>query len=84
MAVGKVETEVEQLKTNIIHNEKELKDKKVKLLSKHDEAVSVENELKIKQKDVEDSERALKSLSYNEGHMEGLRKVPFLLAKFVR
>ncbi|KAI3817894.1 hypothetical protein L1987_11694 [Smallanthus sonchifolius] len=74
VAVGKTETEVEQLKTKIKHSEKELKENKTKLLSKHNEAVDAEKNLKIRQKDVENVEKALKSLSYEEGQMESLEK----------
>nr|GEX36859.1 structural maintenance of chromosomes protein 2 [Tanacetum cinerariifolium] len=44
------------------------------MLSKHDEAVALEIEVKVRQKDVENVERALTSLSYQEGHMESLKK----------
>ncbi|KAL8217998.1 hypothetical protein R6Q57_021371 [Mikania cordata] len=74
VAVGKTETEIEQLKTKIKHGEKELKENKTKLLSKHNEAVDAEKNLKIRQKDVEIVEKALKSLSYEEGQMENLEK----------
>ncbi|KAK9063288.1 hypothetical protein SSX86_017158 [Deinandra increscens subsp. villosa] len=74
VAVGKTETEVEQLKTKIKHSEKELKENKAKLLSKHNEAADAEKNLKIRQKDVENVEKALESLSYEEGQMEILEK----------
>ncbi|GKA91894.1 hypothetical protein Tco_0813819, partial [Tanacetum coccineum] len=38
--------------------ETELKEKTAKLLSKHVEAVALENEVKVRQKDVENVERA--------------------------
>ncbi|XP_071732712.1 structural maintenance of chromosomes protein 2-1-like [Rutidosis leptorrhynchoides] len=74
VAVGKTETELEQLKTKIRHSEKELKENKSRLSSKHNEAVDAEKNLKIRQKDVESVEKALKSLSYEEGQMEALEK----------
>ncbi|XP_076956979.1 structural maintenance of chromosomes protein 2-1-like [Bidens hawaiensis] len=74
VAVGRVESEVEQLKTKIKHSEKELKENKTKLSLKHNEAVEAEKQLKIRQKDLENVETGLKSLSYEEGQMESLEK----------
>ncbi|KAF5805595.1 putative transcription factor bZIP family [Helianthus annuus] len=74
VAVGKVETELEQLKMKIKHGEKELNENKTKLLSKHNQAVEAEKQLKIRHKDVENVENALKALSYEEGQMERLEK----------
>ncbi|GKB12949.1 structural maintenance of chromosomes protein 2 [Tanacetum coccineum] len=55
--------------------ETKLKEKMAKLLSKHDEVVALEYEVKVRQKDVKNVKRALTSLSYQEGHMESLKKV---------
>lgn len=44
-------------------------------MTKREEAVSVETELNIRKKDVENVESALKSLSYKDGEMEALQKV---------
>ncbi|XP_076945334.1 structural maintenance of chromosomes protein 2-1-like [Bidens hawaiensis] len=74
VAVGRVESKVEQLKTKIKHSEKELKENKTKLSLKHNEAVEAEKQLKIRQKDLENVEMGLKSLSYEEGQMESLEK----------
>ncbi|CAN0891551.1 Structural maintenance of chromosomes protein 2-1 [Linum grandiflorum] len=73
-AVGSAETELKQLKTKISHGEKELKEKRKLLMSKREEAVSVENELKARKKDVENVKLALDSLPYKEGQMEALEK----------
>lgn len=81
VAVGRVESEVEQLKTKIKHSEKELKENKTKLSLKHNEAVEAEKQLKIRQKDLENVEMGLKSLSYEEGQMESLEKVCFYFKK---
>lgn len=75
VAVGTAETELKQLKTKINHCEKELKEKKGQLLSKQEEAVAVERELNARKKDVENVNRALESLAYEEGEMESLQKV---------
>ncbi|KAK3001356.1 hypothetical protein RJ639_021135 [Escallonia herrerae] len=72
VAVGRAETELKQLKTKISHCKKELKEKKHQLLSKQEEAVSVDNELKVRKKDVENVRRALECISYKEGQMEAL------------
>ncbi|PWA67433.1 RecF/RecN/SMC [Artemisia annua] len=74
LVVTKAEADLKQLKTKISRCETELKEKTAKLLSKHDEAVALENEVKVRQKDVENVERALTSLSYQEGLMESLKK----------
>lgn len=50
------------------------------LSSKREEAVAVEKELSARTKDVEDVKRALESVSFDEGEMEALQKVAFLLA----
>lgn len=63
------------MKTKISHCEKELKEKTKQLLSKREEAISVENELSAKRKDVENVKLALESLPYKEGHLEALQKV---------
>ncbi|KAJ9678927.1 hypothetical protein PVL29_020972 [Vitis rotundifolia] len=74
VAVGSAETELKQLNTKITHCEKELKEKTNELISKHEEAVSVENELNVRRKDVENIKMALESLTYKEGQMEALQK----------
>ncbi|GJW42205.1 structural maintenance of chromosomes protein 2-1 [Tanacetum coccineum] len=74
LVVTKAEADLKQLKTKISRCETELKEKTAKMLSKHDEAVALENEVKVRQKDVEKVERALMSLSYQEGHMESIKK----------
>ncbi|KAL2540042.1 Structural maintenance of chromosomes protein 2-1 [Abeliophyllum distichum] len=48
--VGRTETELKQLQTRISHCEKDLKEKNSQLLSKREEAVAVENELKLGEK----------------------------------
>ncbi|CAN1267092.1 Structural maintenance of chromosomes protein 2-2 [Linum perenne] len=73
-AVGNAETELKQLKTKISHSEKELKEKKKLLMSKREEAVSVENELNARKKDVDNVKLALESLPYEEGQMEAVEK----------
>ncbi|KAJ4972330.1 hypothetical protein NE237_005429 [Protea cynaroides] len=73
-AVGGAETELKQLKTKISHCEKELKEKKRQLMSKHEEAVAIENELSVRREDVENVRMALESVSYKEGEMEELQK----------
>nr|GFD07686.1 structural maintenance of chromosomes protein 2-1-like [Tanacetum cinerariifolium] len=73
LVVTKAEADLKQLKTKISRCEIELKEKTAKMLSKHDEAVALEIEVKVRQKDVENVERALTSLSYQEGHMESLK-----------
>ncbi|EXC13941.1 Structural maintenance of chromosomes protein 2-1 [Morus notabilis] len=74
VAVGSAETELKQLKTKISHCEKELKEKTHQLMSKREEAISVENELSARKKDVENVRAALESLPYKEGQMEALQK----------
>ncbi|WCJ36468.1 Structural maintenance of chromosomes protein 2-2 [Euphorbia peplus] len=74
VAVGKAETELKQLTTKISHGEKELNEKKNQLMSKREEAVSVEKELSARSKDVENVKLALESLPYTEGQMEALQK----------
>ncbi|KAJ7982522.1 Structural maintenance of chromosomes protein [Quillaja saponaria] len=74
IAVGSAETELKQLKTKISHCEKELKEKTYQLKSKHDEAISVENELNGRREDVDNVKRELESLPYTEGEMEALQK----------
>ncbi|GMN40980.1 hypothetical protein TIFTF001_010195 [Ficus carica] len=74
VAVGSAETEMKQLKTKISHCEKEFKEKTRQLMSKRDEAVSVEKELSARKKDVENVRVALESLPYKEGQMEALQK----------
>lgn len=59
----------------ISHCEKELKEKTHQLMSKRQEAVSVENELNARRKDVENVKLALESVPYKEGQMEALEKV---------
>lgn len=66
---------MKQLKTKISHCEKELKEKKNQLRSKREEAISVENELNARRKDVENIKIGLESLPYKEGDMEALQKV---------
>lgn len=66
---------MKQLKTKISHCERELKEKTRQLMSKREEAVSVENELNTRKKDVENVKTALESLPYTEGQMEALQKV---------
>lgn len=79
MAVGSAETEFKQLETKISHCEKELKENTNKLLSKREEAVAVETELRARVKDVENLRVALNSLPYKEGQMEALQKVVEIL-----
>ncbi|KAJ0043677.1 hypothetical protein Pint_17204 [Pistacia integerrima] len=74
VAVGSVGTELKQLKTKISHCEKELKEKRDQLMSKREEAVSVENELNVRRKDVENVKQALESVPYKEGQMEALQR----------
>ncbi|XP_006848048.2 structural maintenance of chromosomes protein 2-1 isoform X1 [Amborella trichopoda] len=73
-SVGNAETELKQLTTKINHSERELKEKKKQLISKCQEALATENELKSKRKDVEDAKSALESVVYEEGQMETLEK----------
>ena len=54
---------------------KELKEKTRQLMSKREEAVSVENELNTRTNDVENVRSTLASLPYQEGQMETLQKV---------
>ncbi|KAI3432141.1 Structural maintenance of chromosomes protein [Psidium guajava] len=74
IAVGRADTELKQLITKIAHWEKELKEKRKQLLSKHEEAVAVENELNSRKRDVENVQKALESVPYKEGEMEALQK----------
>ena len=83
VTVGSAETELKQLNTKITHCEKELKEKTNELISKHEEAVSVENELNVRRKDVENIKMALKSLTYKEGQMEASQKVSVLFPKWL-
>ena len=62
------------MKTKISHCEKELAEKTKQLLSKREEAISVENELSTKRKDVENVKLSLESLPYKEGQLEALQK----------
>ncbi|WKA06788.1 hypothetical protein VitviT2T_024672 [Vitis vinifera] len=66
VAVGRAETELKQLNTKITHREKELKEKTNESISKREEAVSVENELNVRRKDVENIKMALESLTYKD------------------
>lgn len=70
---------MKQLKTKTSHCEKELKEKTHQLMSKREEAVSVENELNARRRDVENVKTALESLPCKEGQMEALQKVSTLL-----
>ncbi|CAO2825723.1 unnamed protein product [Amaranthus hypochondriacus] len=77
VAVGNVEIEVKQLKTQISHGEKELKEKTTQLKSKCNEATAVENELNSRKKEVEVVRKALESLTFTEdqnSHMEALHR----------
>ncbi|XP_050220819.1 structural maintenance of chromosomes protein 2-1-like isoform X2 [Mercurialis annua] len=74
VAVGNVETEMKQLKTKISHCQKELKEKNHQLISKREEAISVENELKARSEDVEKVKLALESLPNTDSQMEALQK----------
>ncbi|GKE56456.1 hypothetical protein Tco_1495641, partial [Tanacetum coccineum] len=76
-----LKTRIDELAKSLEGHEKEYEDgdksllnQLAKLLSKHDEAVALENEVTVRQKDIENVERALTSLSYQEGHMEILKK----------
>uniref|UniRef100_A0A1D1YJB7 Structural maintenance of chromosomes protein n=1 Tax=Anthurium amnicola TaxID=1678845 RepID=A0A1D1YJB7_9ARAE len=73
-AVGDAETELKQLKTRINHSEKELKGKKGQLVSKQEEAVSVERELNLRRKELEHIKVSMESIAYEEGQMEALQK----------
>lgn len=68
------------MKTKISHCEKELKEKRRQLMSKREEAVSVEKELKARTSDVENVKKALESLPYKEGQMEALQKVSMVIS----
>lgn len=83
VAVGSAETESKQLNTKIAHCEKELKEKTNELISKREEAVTVENELNVRRKDVENIKLALESLTIKEGEMEALQKVSVLFPKWL-
>lgn len=74
IAVGRADTELKQLKTKIAHWERELKEKRKQLLSMHEEAVAVENELNSRIRDVENVQKALESVPFKEGEMEALQK----------
>ena len=52
-AVRDAESGLKQLATKIKHFEKELKEKKALLVSKRDEAIAAENELKTRTKDLD-------------------------------
>ena len=71
---------MKQLKTKISHCEKELKEKRRQLMSKCEEAVSVEKDLKARTCDVENVNKALESLPYKEGQMEALQKVAMVIS----
>lgn len=71
---------MKKLKTKISHCEKELKEKRRQLMSKREEAVSVEKELKARTSDVENVKKALESLPYKEGQMEALQKVAMVIS----
>ncbi|MQL94958.1 hypothetical protein Taro_027621 [Colocasia esculenta] len=73
-AVGDAETELKQLKARINHSEKELKEKKGQLMSKHEEALAVENELNLRRKELEHIKVSIESIAYEEGQMETLQK----------
>ncbi|PKA61743.1 Structural maintenance of chromosomes protein 2-1 [Apostasia shenzhenica] len=73
-AVGNCENELKQLKTEMSHSEKELNEKRVQLISKHDEAAAVEKELNDRKKDLENIKTSLESIAYREGQMEALQK----------
>ena len=47
-------------------------------MSKREDAVAVESELKARKTDVENVKLALESLPYKEGQMEALQKVNML------
>ena len=49
-------------------------------MSKREEAVSVEKELKARTSDVENVKKALESLPYKEGQMEALQKVAMVIS----
>ena len=68
------------MKTKISHCEKELKEKRRQLMSKREEAVSVEKELKARTSDVENVKKALESLPYKEGQMEALQKFAMVIS----
>lgn len=74
-AVGDAESGLKQLATKIKHSEKELKEKKTLLVSKRDEAIAAENELKTRTKDLEGIKASMGSINYDEGQMEALQKV---------
>lgn len=74
-AVGDAESGLKQLATKIKHSEKELKEKKTLLVSKHDEAIAAENELRTRTKDLEGIKASMGSINYDEGQMEALQKV---------
>lgn len=73
-AVGDAESGLKQLATKIKHSEKELKEKKTLLVSKRDEAIAAENELKTRTKDLEGIKASMGSINYDEGQMEALQK----------
>ena len=73
---------MKQPNTKITHREKELKEKTNELISKREEAVSVENELNVRRKDVENIKMALESLTYKD-QMEALQKVSVLFPKWL-
>lgn len=74
-AVGDAESGLKQLATKINHSEKELKEKKAMLVSKRDEAIAAENELKTRTKDLDGIKASMASINYDEGQMEALQKV---------
>ncbi|KMS99478.1 hypothetical protein BVRB_2g044710 [Beta vulgaris subsp. vulgaris] len=77
VAVGNTEIEVKQLKTQITHGEKELKEKTAQLKSKCNEATAAENELNTRKKEVEVVRKALESLPFKEDQncrMEALQQ----------
>ncbi|XP_066310411.1 structural maintenance of chromosomes protein 2-1-like [Miscanthus floridulus] len=73
-AVGDAESGLKQLATKIKHSEKELKEKKALLVSKRDEAIAAENELKTRTKDLDGIKASMGSINYDEGQMEALQK----------
>ncbi|CAD6228646.1 unnamed protein product [Miscanthus lutarioriparius] len=73
-AVGDAESGLKQLATKIKHSEKELKEKKALLVSKRDEAITAENELKTRTKDLDGIKASMGSINYDEGQMEALQK----------
>ncbi|GKB27253.1 structural maintenance of chromosomes protein 2, partial [Tanacetum coccineum] len=75
-----LKTRIDELAKSLEGPEKEYEDGDKSLLNQlgdaelHDEAVALENEVTVRQKDIENVERAFTSLSYQEGHTEILKK----------